>query len=79
MHDETEIFIINGSVQFCKLDDICQNILIDGKVEFLDVKLNKWAIIFIKNINKPFQNWIGIFPLVEMKFWNQFFIDFLND
>ena len=31
------------------------------------------------NVNKPFQNWVGILPLVEMKFWKQFFIDFLND
>ena len=34
----------NGSVQFCKLDGICQNIFIDQLVEFLDVKLNKWAM-----------------------------------
>ena len=72
-----EIFIINGSVQFSKLDGICQNMLIDEWVEFLDVKLNKWAILLIGNIIKPFQNWIGILLLVKMKFWNQFFVDVL--
>ena len=56
-----------------------QNIFIDEWVEFLDIKLNKWAIIFIESMNKLFQNWIGILPLVEMKLWNQFCFNFLND
>ena len=30
-----------GSVQFCKLDGICQNIYIDGWVQFFNAKLNK--------------------------------------
>ena len=74
-----QIFIINGSVQFSKLDGICQKMFIDEWVEFLDIKLNKWAILLIGNINKPFQNWIGVLLLVKMKFWNQFFVDVLNN
>ena len=64
-------------MQFCKLDGIYQNVFVDEWVEFLDVKLNKWAILFIGNINKPFQNWTGVLPWVEMKFWNQFLLIFL--
>ena len=74
-----QIFIISGSVQFSKLDGICQKMFIDEWVEFLDIKLNKWAILLIGNINKPFQNWIGVLLLVKMKFWNQFFVDVLNN
>ena len=44
----------SGSVWFCKLDGIYQNIFIDGWVEFLDVKFEKWAILFIRNINKSY-------------------------
>ena len=41
-----EIFIINGSVQFGKLDGICQNIFTDKWVEFLNVKLNELVVLF---------------------------------
>ena len=51
-----ENFIINGSVQFCKMDHICQNTFIDGWLEFTDVKLNKCAILFNGNMSKSFQN-----------------------
>ena len=74
-----ENFIINGSVQFCKMDHICQNTFIDGWLEFTDVKLNKCAIIFNGNTSKSFQNWNIPIPLNEMKFWYEFVIDFLND
>ena len=56
VRDSTEIFIINDSMQFCKLEGIYQNIFVDRWLEFLDIKLNKLAIFFIGNINKQFQN-----------------------
>ena len=68
---------VNGSVNFCKLDGICQNIFIYGWVGSLDVKLNKWAILFITNVNKPFQKRISIPLLIEMTL-HQFSTNLLN-
>ena len=51
-----ENFVINDSVQFCKLNRICQNTFIDGWLEFTGVKLNKCAILFNGNMSKSFQN-----------------------
>ena len=38
---------LSSLMQFCKLDGICQNILIDGWLAFLGIELNKWAILFL--------------------------------